>query len=219
MKFTELLDYAQAAVTSYQVETGKWRPIGFDALRDKIKSDPSFMSEVIVWREPSDIHSFDARYTLFDERDGRHDEAVYLAQISYCSKLDDDPRYLRYVLVKELMHCFDPQDTWTDTPEKFAQFLRDLQNKPLQKRNGSISVELKARWMAVLALIPPPLRAYIKDANVSGRLSDELAQELGLPDTIIASALDPYYDEALAEIKKSDEPPAPEPVRDPNLDY
>ncbi len=218
MKFSNLLNEVQEAVVAAEAKSGAWRPIGFNFLRAAIIADKSFMSDVIIWREPSDIHSYDARFTLFDERESRHDDPEYVAQISYCSKMDADPRYLHYVLVKELMHCFDPPSTWTDTPEKLAQFLRELQNKPLQKTNGAISVELKARWMALLALIPPALRQYIVNANANGRRSDELGQELGLLDTIVASALDPYYGEALAQIQKDDEPPVPEQAPDPNID-
>ncbi|TCP95651.1 hypothetical protein C8J46_11223 [Sphingomonas sp. PP-F2F-A104-K0414] len=218
MKFSDLLNKVQQAVIKTQAETGAWRPVGFNFLSAAVTADKSFISEVIIWREPSDMHSYDARFTLFDEREDRYDDPVYVAQISYCSKMDDDPRYLHYVLVKELMHCFDPPDSWTDSADKLAQFLRDLQNKPLQKTNDAISVELKARWMALLALIPPALREYLVAANGKGRRSDELGQELGLLDTIVASALDSYYGEALAQIREDDERPVDEPVPDPNLD-
>lgn len=218
MKFTGLLGDVRNAVIAAHGVDGKWRPVGFNFLRDRITSDPTLMSRVIVWREPSDIHSYDARYTLFDERESQFEEPVYVAQITYCSKMDEDPRYLLYALVKELMHSFDPPETWTDTPAKLDQFLRDLQNKPLERPNGAISVELKARWMALLALIPPPMRDYVVHANIAGRQADELGQELGLPDSIVASAIDDYYLVALERVLKDDEPPVEEPAPDPNLD-
>lgn len=177
---------------------GAPRPVTFDFLRDLVTSDTSLVQQLDVFRVSYHPPIREARFTLFDERESRHDEPVYIAEISFCASLDDSPSYLLYALTKELMHVFDPMDTWINTRDKFINFLRDLQNKPLELKNGSIAVELKARWMAVLALCPVTIRNYIKDSVAKGSLKEELAQELGLPSSMIDIALDEYYEQALA---------------------
>lgn len=174
------------------------RPVTFEFLRNLVTQDQSLVEQLHVFRVSHHPPVREARFTLFDEREARHDEPIYIAEISFCASLDDSPSYLLYALTKELMHVFDPMETWINTRDKFISFLRDLQNKPLELQNGSIAVEHKARWMALLALCPSTIRDYIKDSVVKGSLKEELAQELGLPSSMIDIALDEYYDQALA---------------------
>jgi hypothetical protein len=213
MRFSELYDAVKHEVSA---KSGSPKPVTFEFLRKLVTSDKSLVESLNVLRVGYTPPIRDARFTLFDERESRHDDPVYLAEISFCAALDDNPYYLLYALTKELMHVFDPMETWINTREKFIQFLRDLQNSPLKLENGSINVEHKARWMAVLALCPEPLREYIKAGRKEGKLVIELAQELGLPDFIIATALDDYYDQALAIILTDSRNYADEPAPDPN---
>ncbi len=194
MNFSDLYHLAEAQVAAQQ---GNPKPVSFEFLRGLVTADRTLVEQLDVLRVVYTPAIRDARFTLFDERESRHDDPVYFAEISFCASLDDDPYFLLYVLTKELMHVFDPMDTWINTRDKFIQFLRDLQNTPLKLENGAIRVEHKARWMAVLALCPETLRKYIKASAAAGKLPKELAQELGLPNVIIATALDDYYDEAL----------------------
>jgi hypothetical protein len=195
MLFRELYDAVETKVAG---STGSPKPVTFEFLRELVTSDKSLVEQLDVLRVVYTPPIRDARFTLFDERDSKYDDRLYFAEISFCASLESDPYYLLYVLTKELMHVFDPMETWINTRELFIQFLRDLQNTPLELENGAIRVEHKARWMAVLALCPNSLRQYIVQSHAQGKLKKELAQELGLPDAIIATALDEYYDRALA---------------------
>lgn len=194
MLFRDLYNAVEAKVAE---SAGSPSPVTFEFLRDFVTADKLLVEQLDVLRVVYTPPIRDARFTLFDERDSMHDDPRYFAEVSFCASLESDPYYLLYVLTKELMHVFDPMDTWINTRDKFVQFLRDLQNTPLKLENGAIRVEHKARWMAVLTLCPKTLREYIVASHAAGKLKKELAQELGLPDAIIATALDAYYDEAL----------------------
>lgn len=194
MLYRELYNAVDAYVAA---QDSAPRPISFEFLRDLVTKDKSLVEQLDVFRVTYQPPVGEARFTLFDEREALHDEPVYIAEISFCAALDDSPSYLLYALTKELMHVFDPMDTWINTRDKFISFLLDLQNKPLELQNGSIAVEHKARWMAILALCPATIRNYIKDSIAKGKLKEELAQELGLPSSMIDIALDQYYDHAL----------------------
>lgn len=174
------------------------QPVDFEYLRGLVTQDDSLVHSLAVWRVTYSPPTGEARFTLFDERESQYDDPLYVAEISFCSSLEDDPSHLRFALTKELMHVFDPMDTWINTRDKFIKFLKDLQNSPLEMENGSIHVEHKAKWMALLALIPLALRDYIAtNVGEKGMSRDEVAEELGLPRALIDTALDEYYLQAL----------------------
>lgn len=151
MNFTGLYNAVESAIAS---RPGNPRPVSFEFLRSFVTQDNSLVEVLAVLRVVYTPPIRDARFTLFDERESRYDDPEYHAEISFCASLEADPSYLLYVLVKELMHVFDPMDTWINTSDKFVQFLRDLQNTPLELNNGSINVEHKARWNGCVGALP-----------------------------------------------------------------
>ena len=193
MIYRDLYTAIEERVTSKE---GPLQPITFEFLRAAVTNDNTLVEKLDVFRVVYKTPTREARFMLFDERESRHDDPLYFAEISFCASMDNSPPLLLYALTKELMHVFDPMDTWINTRDKFINFLRDLQNRPLEMENGSIAVEHKARWMALLALCPMPIRNYIKDSVAKGSLREELAEELGLPSSMIEIALDAYYEQA-----------------------
>lgn len=194
MNYRDLYQIVETQVAS---QTGTPKPVTFEFLRSLVTEDKSLVEQIQIFRVSYSPPIREARFTLFDERESLHDDALYFVEISFCAALEDNPSFLLYALTKELMHVFDPMDTWINTRDKFISFLRDLQNRPLELKNGAIAVEHKARWMAMLALCPLSIRTYIQQSFLKGSLKEELAQELGLPSAMIDIALDTYYDEAL----------------------
>jgi len=173
------------------------KPVGFEFLREAIVAGTD-IEAVNVWRLVYNPPKRQAHFKLFDDRTSAYNGAFLVADITYCADLEDDPAELFFALCKELMHVFDPQATWIDTREKFIQFLRDLQNTPVDGANGAIQSEYRARWMAILVLCPKPLReSIVVEINDVGALELEIAQRLGLPDWMIDVILDDYYDTAL----------------------
>jgi hypothetical protein len=195
MNFSEFYKIVNEQVKS---QPGSPRPVDFEFFRSLVTQDKSLVEKLDIWRVTYDTPIREARFTLFDERESMHDDPVYFAEICFCASLEADPKQLLYALTKELMHVFDPMDTWINTRDKFISFLKDLQNSPLNMANGSIGVEHKAKWMAMLTLCPEAVRSYIID-SVSNKkaLKGEISQELGLPSALIDIALDEYYLEAL----------------------
>ena len=174
------------------------KPVGFEFLRGAIDGGLNDVQEVKVWRQSYSPPRSEAHFMLFDDRTSPYEGEHLIADISYCAALEKEPAELLVALTKELMHVFDPPECRIDTREKFIQFLKDLQNAPLDRPNGAVDTENQARWMAILVLCPKPLRDSIAAEIAEGRaLRLEVAQRLGLPEWMIEVALDEYYDEAL----------------------
>jgi hypothetical protein len=175
------------------------KPAEFEFLRVNVVDGISWLEKVNIWRLAHKPPTREARYTLFDDRTSPHNDEYLVADISYCSALEDDPTELRFALTKELMHVFDDRETWIDTREKFVKFLKDLQNTPLDVSNGAIHFEHIARWMAILVLCPKNMRDHMK-GQIDGKsqIVPELAAKWGLPEWLILVAIDDYYDTALA---------------------
>lgn len=195
MNFRQFYEEIEAHIAS---SGGLPKPVPFEFMRQLVTRDNDLVETLTVWRVTYTPPIREARFTLFDDRESRYDDPVYIAEISFCASLEDSPAFLYYALTKELMHVFDPMDTWINTRDKFISFLRDLQNRPLEMENGAISVEHKARWMALVAICPQSVRDYIRNSYATGSMKEELAQELGLPSAVIDIALDEYYEKARA---------------------
>lgn len=180
-----------------KVESAGPTPADFEFLRTEAIQGLDWLEEVNIWRLTHKPATGEARYTLFDDRTSAYNGEHLVADISYCSSLEDDPPELRFALTKELMHVFDKRDTWIDSRDKFIKFLKDLQNTPLDIANGSVNSEHMARWMAILVLCPREMREAMKaQLAAQEKLLSELAEEWGLPEWLISIAIDDYYDTA-----------------------
>jgi hypothetical protein len=190
VEFSELYKLVEAEQRS--------APVGFEFLRKAIDDAPHDVEEVKVYRQAYNPAKREAHFMLFDDRTSAYNGEYLVADISYCAALEDDPPELLVALTKELMHVFDPPETRIDTREKFIQFLKDLQNAPLDRPNGALDSENRARWMGILVLCPKHLREAIAVEIRAGKaLRSEVAQRIGLPEWVLEVALDEYYDEAL----------------------
>jgi hypothetical protein len=180
-----------------QVEAQPTLPVGFEFLRRAIVRELAEIQEVKVWRLTYNPPTGEAHFTLYDDRSSAYEGEYLVADISYCSSLEQDPAELLFALSKELMHVFDPAESRIDTKEKFIKFLKDLQNTPLDQTNGALHAEHRARWMTILVLCPKRLRDELcAEINEGQALRIEVAQRLGLPEWAIEVILDAYYDVA-----------------------
>jgi hypothetical protein len=180
------------------VVSGPHTPVTFEFLRQTIIQNHPDIQDIKVWRLSHKRSTKQAYFTLFDDRTSAYGGEFLVADISYCQSLEGDPAELFFALCKELMHVFDPRETWIDDKKKFVEFLKDLQNLPLDSRNGPLESERHARWMALIILCPKPVRDQFALEIGEGRaLRSEVAERLGLPERMIEVALDSYYDTAL----------------------
>jgi hypothetical protein len=181
------------------VEAQGAQPAAFEFLRKSVIDGIPWLEEVNIWRLNHKPPTREARYTLYDDRSSAHNDEYLVADISYCSSLEDDPAELRFALTKELMHVFDPRNSWIDTREKFVKFLKDLQNTPLDTSNGPIHNEHMARWMAIFVLCPRNMRLNLKNQlENKEKLLSEIAEIWGLPEWLVSVAVDDYYETAYA---------------------
>jgi hypothetical protein len=194
MKFADLYRAVEAAGA---------KPAAFEFLRATVIANLPWLEEVVVWRLTHKPPTNEARFTLFDDRSSAYNGEYLVADISYCSALEDDPPELLFALTKELMHVFDERSTWIDSKEKFVKFLKDLQNTPIDFGNGSVSSEHTARWMAILVLCPKPLRdQMVSQLEEKTKILPELAEQWALPEWLISVAVDDYYETAHAMLKQ-----------------
>jgi hypothetical protein len=140
-----------------------------------------------------------AHYKLIGtDRTSAYDDEFDIAEIRYCDQLDESPIEKRFTLTKELMHVFDTDNEKVNTREKFVNFLKEIQNKPLSsQRSEMFNSEIGTRWMAAIILCPKPFRdKYLNDYRNGGLKNYEVSENLGIPEWVIPSVMSDYYDTA-----------------------
>ncbi|MCE2747366.1 MAG: hypothetical protein LW715_00875 [Rhodobacter sp.] len=92
------------------------------------------------------------------------------------------PHWKEFVIIKELMHCWSPEATYTDTSAKAAELLTTL-NTP----SGPFGAMAVADYMALLAaaevIMPCDL---IQEKLAAGKDANQLAHEQGLHPEVMA---------------------------------
>lgn len=194
MLFSQLYAYAESLPAP---------PVGFDFLRGQVKAHHSSIGRVDVFSVEYPVPNHQAHFRLGDrERTSPYDDEFDVAEIIYCHALATDAREMRYALTKELMHIFDGPTARVDTPEKFQQLLREIQNKPLPADASDMLLsELDTRWMAALILCPKKFRdQYVAD-HKSKKLQDfDIAEIFDIPEWVIPFVMDDYYDTAFKKL-------------------
>lgn len=137
-----------------------------------------------------------------DEREARYDPPHRVISIRVSDRLSNPWR--RVVCGKELMHAFDSDQEQTDTVEKFALLMDQLETAPLaDDESPMLKSEVRTMWMALAILCPQNLRQPLLAAyNARQKSMYDIALELSLPEEWIKPLLGDYYDRALADILK-----------------
>jgi len=194
MQFQELYLYAEGLPHP---------PVGFDFLRAKVKAFHPSIARVDVFRVEYPVPNRQAHYRLGDrERTSPYDDEHDVAEIIYCHALEADAREMRYALTKELMHIFDSPAAMVDTAEKFRQFLREIQNKPLPADSSAMLLsELDTRWMAALILCPKKFRdQYVADYKSKKLQNFDIAEIFDIPEWVAPFVMDDYYESAFKKL-------------------
>jgi len=182
----------------YEKAASAHRPfVRFGMLRDSINAHHPRVGRVDLRRVvyPHPIRS--AYWHLSDtDRDSPYEEEYSVAEIVYCSSLDDDNPERRYALTKELMHAFDSEDEEASDRARFIQLMRDVQNRPLAKHASPMyQSEFDTRWMAALVLCPREARAeFPTGKEATPVVVSEFAARFLIPEWVASFVLDDYYD-------------------------
>jgi len=132
------------------------------------------------------------------DRTSAYEEEFWNVAVYYCADLDNHPKQRRYVLAKELMHAFDPPESWASDKEKFIRLLKDIQNEPLpEDRTPVFSAEIETRWKALVALCPIGPRAEFTERFNAGEMEEyEIASHFGVPTWTVQYIVDDYFVQA-----------------------
>lgn len=106
---------------------------------------------------------------------------------------DLDPRWERFVYVKELMHLFDDPTEATDTGDQFETLLEEFV-APQQVRSLQMKSEIKSFWMALGVLCPESHRQRFMGERENGQIDDyAIALTLRIPELYIPTLFHPQF--------------------------
>lgn len=174
-------------------------PVRFEMLRELVQAHHRDIGRVDVLRIEYPEPIRDAHFILGErDRTSPHDDDFAVAEIRYCSDLDNHPYAKRYITTKELMHVFDSDEQRTDSREKFLGLIREIQNKPMSQHASEMyRSEMHTKWMALLILCPMTKRTEIIKMLSAGAISIiEISSMLAIPESTVNSLLDEYYEVA-----------------------
>lgn len=132
------------------------------------------------------------------ERTSPYEEGFNNATIFLDRKIERDVPMRRIVTAKELMHVFDTAERQVGNPDAFVSLTGDIEAEPLPGDASAMYLADEAAvWMAILALIPPPLRAAAHGAWADKTVTTaELAWRWRVPEIVAARAMGSYYETA-----------------------
>lgn len=130
----------------------------------------------------------------YRESNGVYDQnPVWVTSIRWYNELNMCWR--RFVCCKELMHVFDTEAEQTNTAEKFATLLSELELAPPPEQASPMYVsENRTKWMALCVLAPRPARAWAVDQIDQGLAPYDVALALRIPEEFISNLVGPRYE-------------------------
>lgn len=144
--------------------------------------DPAIIAGFIVW--PGQTEHPWAKW-------GRGEPLIVAARAhNYC--------WMRFVVVKELMHCFDESLERVSTPDEFEALISEF-GSPQLDRSVAMQSEVKALWMALGVLCPEELRQDLERKRVIGEIDDlGIAKILRIPVAYVPNLFHPQFKAIMA---------------------
>lgn len=174
--------------------------VSWDALSWEVVSTHERVASVQLF--PCELDETISRGHLCLIPDSIPQEGVQLdaLQIRYSHTLDE--KWRRFVWCKDLMHVFDNDDAFVNTPERMLTLLEELETRPI---TGNASAMLKsedeAEWMAIVVLCPLRLRILYEGKLKSGEMTiAEISDALRIPESAARSAMGDQYEATLMKL-------------------
>lgn len=99
----------------------------------------------------------------------------------------------RFVMLKELMHCFDTGLQLVGSGQDFSALLEEFV-VPLPDRSMAMESEVRGFWMALSLFCPEARRQELLRLRDQQAMSDlDIATEIRLPEAYIPNLFDPNY--------------------------
>lgn len=110
--------------------------------------------------------------------------------------------WTRFVIFKELMHCFDHPLERTSSRADFGGLIEEF-SSPNVARSLQMESEVKALWMALGIVCPEQHRIEFQKLRDDGKRSDmDIAKELLIPAQHIPSLFHPNYKEEIKRLAR-----------------
>jgi hypothetical protein len=144
--------------------------------------DPAIIAGFIVW--PGQTEHPWVKW-------GKGEPLIVIARAhNYC--------WRRFVVVKELMHCFDQSLERVTTPDEFEALVSEF-NSPQLERSNAMKSEVKALWMALGVLCPEELRQDLERKRAVGEVTDmDIAMRLRIPVAYVPNLFHPQFKNIMA---------------------
>jgi hypothetical protein len=128
-----------------------------------------------------------------------HDYTIVVAE-----NLDSTaPHMERFVVIKELMHCYFACDdrSATDTQMALETHMRQFFGQSATSQSLHVNAEYKALWMAMGVLCPERLRLqYRREYEADESTLNDIANRLKAPPHIVAQVLSDQFDDEIRAI-------------------
>lgn len=186
------------------VQGGAELPIRFSQLRDKVHKYVPHIHKVKLFPIDFGDHGGNtAHYVLHDGpendmREGRYEDPCFNAEIRFDQNLKDDLQWFNFVMTKELMHIFDPENARVDSRDKFAKLLGDIEARPAPGDDSpEYRAEMTAYWRALIALCPKNRRDELKVEFLAGEVSlYDVAEEFLIPEGYVSVVMGDNFERA-----------------------
>lgn len=108
--------------------------------------------------------------------------------------------WTRLVVVKEVMHYFDPPLSYVGTAAQFEQLINEFSNEQPRDSEAMVS-ENVAYWRALALFCPEVQRQEYARRRIAGDITDEqIARELLLPVACVPQLFAPNFPAIVAEL-------------------
>lgn len=201
MEFKDLYEFSLSRM-SEPLDDGKFRPITIFEIKQHLLENISWLGGINFHPVSCDPDDPYGHFECYGEEESRwEDPDSWVVLVTY----NDDEDVLnfcerRFVWLKELMHVFDPEDTYTCTREHFFSLMSDIETRPLTP-SMAYHTENYAKWLALMIFVPKPFRDEAVEDLRSGKLSEyEVALKFRIPEAVVPSLASDNYDKAMKEI-------------------
>lgn len=189
-KFKELYDYCQTC-TPY---------IGRSKIRTKLKQilpHAEFMVVIDHGLDPVNVKGY-----FVSARNTNHAFVKHTAKNVVVIAKDLNECWKRFVTIKEMMHLFDDSDEITDSPEKLAAQLNELDGSiPNEKRSPQMVSEIRCFWMSLACVCPEAYRAEFAKARANNETDDyAIAVQLKIPEQYVPSLFRADFNKIIASL-------------------
>lgn len=147
--------------------------------------DPAHLAGFIVFPGP------DANPDHPIVRWGRGEPVIFVARpLNYC--------WRRFVVIKELMHYFDPPLARVSTESDFEALVTEF-SAPQLDRSRAMDCEVRALWMALGIICPEEQRQQMERQRLVGAIDDAtIAERLKMPLAYVPLLFHTHFKEIIA---------------------